>query len=98
MTQLYAENCANCHGDKGQGGGGGTRTLLTRELFDQKHDRRFFDAIKNGVPDAGMEAYGATMSDAQIWGLVVHIRELQGRALRAAEGSPKAVGGVYKSK
>jgi aldose sugar dehydrogenase len=98
MTQLYAENCANCHGDRGQGGGGGTRTLLTRELFDQKQDRRFFDAIKNGVPDAGMEAYGATMSDAQIWGLVVHIRELQGRALRAAEGSPRPVAGVYKSK
>jgi aldose sugar dehydrogenase len=87
MATLYRENCANCHGDRGQGGGGGTRTLLTKELFDQEHDRRFFDAIKHGVPDMAMPAYGETMSDSQIWGLVVHVRELQARALRQEFGS-----------
>lgn len=98
MTRLYNENCSKCHGERGEGGGGGTQTLLTREKFDQKHDRPYFDAIKKGVPDAGMEAYGETMTDEQIWGLVVHIRELQGRALRAEFGSPKATNGVYTAK
>jgi glucose/arabinose dehydrogenase len=97
LSRLYSETCAKCHGEQGEGGGGGTRTLLTRELFDQQHDRRFFEAIKDGVPHAGMEAYGATLSDAEIWGLVVHIRELQARALRAESGSPKETNGVYSS-
>ncbi len=97
MTKLYNDTCAKCHGANGEGGGAGTQTLLTKEKFDQKHDRPYFDAIKKGVPDAGMEAYGATMTDEQIWGLVVHIRELQGQALRAEFGSPQPVNGVYRS-
>jgi glucose/arabinose dehydrogenase len=95
VTRLYNDTCAKCHGENGEGGGGGTRTLLTREKFDQKQDRPFFDAIHNGVPDHGMEEYGSTLTDEEIWGLVVHIRELQAKALRAKEGSPKAVDGVY---
>lgn len=98
LTKLYNENCANCHGQDGSGGGAGTQTLNTEDLFDQKHDRRFFDSIKNGVPDTGMSAYGETMSEEEIWGLVVKVRELQARALRAKNGSPVPVQGVYKSK
>ncbi|MFQ3676864.1 MAG: PQQ-dependent sugar dehydrogenase [Fimbriimonadaceae bacterium] len=98
ITNLYIEACAKCHGQRGEGGGGGTRTLLTPELFDQEHDRRFFDAIKNGVPEMGMEAYGETLSPEVIWGLVVHIRELQARARREQTGSVPAVDGVYTTK
>lgn len=98
VTRLYNENCANCHGENGQGGGAGTNTLLTEEQFHQKFDKPYFDAIKNGVEDMGMEAFGDSMTDEQIWGLVVHIRELQGRALRAKNGSPTATNGVYSSK
>ncbi|RYG78371.1 hypothetical protein EON77_09880, partial [bacterium] len=99
VTKFYNETCAGCHGAEGQGGGAGTRTLNTRELFDQRHDLDFFNAIKNGVPDMAMPAYGATLSDEEIWAQVVHVRELQARALRAEEGSPKPdAGGVYRSK
>lgn len=98
VTQLYNEYCGKCHGANGEGGGGGTKSLLTRDKFDMKWDKPFFDATKNGVPDMGMEAYGQTLSDPEIWALVVHIREMQGRHLRQAEGGPKAVAGVYKTK
>ena len=98
VSQLYAENCVNCHGPNGEGGGGGTRTLITRDKFDQTHDRPFFDAIKDGVADTPMPAYKESLTDQQIWGLVVRIRELQGRALRAESGSPKPENGVYRSK
>lgn len=98
VTQLYNEYCGKCHGMNGEGGGGGTKSLLTRDKFDQKWDKPFFDATKKGVPDMGMEAYGETLSDPEIWALVVHIRELQGKHLRQTEGGPKAVDGVYKSK
>ena len=97
LTRLYNEYCSKCHGENGQGGGAGTQTLNTLEKFDQKHDKPFFDAIKNGVPDNGMEAYGQTLSDEEIWGLVVHIRELQAQALRRQNGSPRATNGVYNS-
>lgn len=98
MTRLYQANCAKCHGQSGEGGGAGTRTLLTREKFDQALDRPFFDAIKNGVPEAGMEAYGESMSDSEIWGLVVHIRELQADALRREFGSVPVTNGVYSTR
>lgn len=98
VTELYERNCGNCHGMNAEGGGGGTKSLLSEEKFDPKWDRPFFDAIKNGVEDAGMEAYGDSLTDPQIWALVVHIREMQARYLRQKNGSPKATNGVYRSK
>jgi aldose sugar dehydrogenase len=97
-SRLFTQNCASCHGDRGQGGGAGTSTLLTEDLFGQEHDRRFFDAIKNGVPEQAMPAYGDTMSDSEIWSLVVHVRELQARALRRELGPPEPANGVYGSR
>ncbi len=97
VTRLYNDTCAKCHGAEGQGGGAGTRTLLTDAKFDQDFDRVFFDTIKNGIADQGMEAYGATLRDEEIWALVVHIRELQAKALRAAKGSTRPVDGVVKT-
>ncbi|MCC6404680.1 MAG: PQQ-dependent sugar dehydrogenase [Fimbriimonadaceae bacterium] len=90
-TALWEQNCRSCHGDRGQGGGAGTRTLLTQSLYDHKLDRRFFDAIKQGVPDTAMTAFGDTMSDEQIWSLVVHTRELQAAALRPRRTSEEGV-------
>lgn len=98
VEELWNKNCINCHGAKGEGGGAGTRTLLTDELFDAKHDKPFFDAIKGGLPDKGMDAFGKTLKDEQVWGLVVYIRELQSREHRVRVGRTKAVKGVYSSK
>lgn len=96
ISRLYTDTCAKCHGENAEGGGGGTKSLLTVDKFDQKWDKPFFDATRNGVPDAGMEGYGVTMSDEDIWALIVHIRELQNKALRP-ETAPKAVAGVYST-
>lgn len=98
VSDTWTDNCAKCHGQNGQGGGGGTKTLNTVEKFSQDKDKAFFNAIKNGVPDAGMEAFGSTMTDEAIWAQVVHIREMQAKALRAENGGPKATDGVYSSK
>ncbi|CAG0977672.1 Aldose sugar dehydrogenase YliI [Phycisphaerales bacterium] len=102
VDQLWKNNCAKCHGGKGEGGGAGTRTLLTDELYDPakgiETDRLFFETVKNGLPDSGMDAFGATMSDAQVWAMVNYIRELQREAYRKEHGSPKAVDGVFASR
>jgi glucose/arabinose dehydrogenase len=99
VEQLFSNYCQKCHGDHGQGGGAGTRTLLTDRLFEAKFDRPFFDSIKNGVPETGMEAFGQTLDDSQVWGLVGYIREMQFRAHRERVGSPRPDShGVYASK
>lgn len=95
VSDFYIDTCAKCHGNDGQGGGGGTRSLLTEEKFDQKWDKPFFDAIKKGVPQNGMEEYGSTMSDEAIWAQVVHIRELQAKAVRAMKGSRNELNKTY---
>lgn len=82
VSRLYRDNCQNCHGANGEGGGAGTASLISAEKFRSKWDRPFFEAILNGVPDRAMPAYAETMTDAEIWGLVVHLRELQKRGLR----------------
>lgn len=91
IERLWATNCLKCHGDEGQGGGAGTKTLLTDELMAAKYDRVFFDTIKQGKADAegasGMEAFGETLEDKQIWGLVNYIREMQAEARRDRVGS-----------
>ena len=98
VTKLYNDYCAKCHGENGEGGGGGTQSLLVAEKFDQKYDRQFFNATKNGLPNTGMESMGETLTDQEVWGLVVHIRELQGKALRPSLGQPPKTGEVFNSK
>jgi len=98
ITKLYDEYCAKCHGYNAEGGGGGTPSLLIEDKFDQKWDKPFFDVIKNGLPNGGMDAYGKSLSDAEIWGLVVHIRERQKDGLRKMGMGPKKNGSVYSSK
>lgn len=89
---IWAASCAKCHGENGQGGGPGnaaTKTLLTDELWQPKHDRPFFDAVKSGTGE-GMpadHAFGDSMSDEQVWALVNRIRELQAGARRDRVGS-----------
>jgi aldose sugar dehydrogenase len=102
-SKLWDQNCASCHGENGEGGGAGTKTLLNDTYRDNSVDRRFFDAIKNGVQDedgnkAAMEAFGTSLKDEQVWALVVHIRELQARAHRKKVGSRNKTGQVYESK
>ncbi len=96
IDQIWANSCASCHGKQGEGAAG-TPTLLTRELFGQDHDRPFYDAIRSEKVHAG-QAFLKSLEEKEAWGLVVQIRELQARALRKAEGSPKAADGVYTSK
>lgn len=83
ISRLWRENCQSCHGENGEGGGAGTPSLISAEKFSSKWDRPFFEAILKGVPDRAMPAYAESLTDPEIWGLVVHLRERQKEALRA---------------
>lgn len=97
VSTLWSENCQLCHGNRGQGGGAGAVSLLTPQWRSPDLDSQFFDTIKNGIPEKAMPGFGETLSDAQTWGLVVHIRELQERARREKEGGPQQTEGVFTS-
>ncbi|MEX0655764.1 MAG: PQQ-dependent sugar dehydrogenase [Phycisphaeraceae bacterium] len=86
VQQIWQNNCVRCHGDRGQGAM--ARSLLRPELTDAEHDPRFFEAIRDGLPDDGMDGYDEALSDEEMWGLVVHIRELQEQGRRRRE-SPR---------
>lgn len=86
--KIYTEICANCHK---QDGTGGKVTIegktINAENFTSEHakkdsDADFIDAIKNGIKDEGMPAFGDRLSDQEIQNVVRFIRtEIQGKKM-----------------
>lgn len=87
VKALYDQNCASCHQADGTGGGAGAQSLIDtkRKWLGGATDRDVFNSIKDGLKEDGMPSYGEAMSDAQVWGLVVYIREMQASAARKAD-------------
>jgi cytochrome c oxidase cbb3-type subunit 2 len=59
-TQLYASNCASCHGARGQGNGSGAAGLRPRPTNLSEHDYtldRLSSALWNGVEGTAMPAW-----------------------------------------
>ncbi len=79
--QIYQANCVTCHGANG-GGDGPTAAGLNPRPSDfslhmppGKHtDGQVFLWIKDGFPGTAMPAWGARLSDEQIWQLVNYLR------------------------
>lgn len=73
---LYAENCAACHGEDGQGGIG--PALNSRDLLTSTIDKAFFGLIGIGIPGTSMPAwgqvFGGPFTDEQLSHLVAYIR------------------------
>jgi len=70
--ELYAANCAQCHGERGDGDGWAAAQLTTPPTnFRQQRGRRVSDAIRNGIEGTMMAAWSARLSpneiDALIW-------------------------------
>lgn len=84
---LYAQLCAGCHGEAGDGRGANASRLpvppavhASGDEMSRRTDDRLYDAIAaGGLPlgrSARMPAFGASLTDAQIRALVRHIRTL----------------------
>ncbi len=79
--QLYATNCAACHGETGRGDGPAAAGLrpapgdFAEHMVPGKHtDWQIFTWIRDGVPNSAMPAWGERLSDDQIWQLVTYLR------------------------
>ena len=84
---LYVTFCAGCHGSTGRGDGPNAKFLPIRpavhtdaSTMSQRSDDMLFDAIAAGGYVLGrsnrMPGFGATLTSAEIRGLVRYIREL----------------------
>lgn len=87
VERLYGLYCAACHGARGRGDGPNARYLpvpparhADAEFMSRRTDDRLFDAIYAGGYPLGrsvaMPPYGATLTRAEIWALVRHLRQL----------------------
>jgi mono/diheme cytochrome c family protein len=81
--QLYARNCASCHGRNGQGGPGNdlipaAPSLLGDAWTHGSTDGEIFTNIKVGVaPDFNMVPFKDKLKDDEIWNIVNYIRSIK---------------------
>jgi len=77
---IFGSQCAVCHGPNGDANVAVARTLnpppvnFTHPAFADMEPGATFHIIKNGVATTGMPAFGASLSDEDIWGLVHFLR------------------------
>lgn len=76
-AQLYAKQCASCHGKDGRskttkGKLKHARNLADAEWQERVSDERIFNSIMNGK--GKMPAYGKKLSQEQIEALVIYVR------------------------
>jgi mono/diheme cytochrome c family protein len=79
-AQLYAKNCASCHGRDGRANTLKAKRNHARNISDpewQKRvgDERIFNSIMNGK--GKMPAYGKKLSEQEIDALVTYVRGLR---------------------
>ena len=94
VATIWDQNCASCHGDKGQGNS--APTLLDDQWATDGSDQALYNATYHGLKDLGMPAYEGGLTEAEAWATVVYIRELAYKKQREEAGDAKpGDDGVY---
>jgi len=84
---LFAQNCAPCHGELGEGGPNPANpnqliaAIGTAEFLNTRDDTTLFQIISQGQPDQGMSPFGSAnggnLDDDQINSIVAYLRSWQ---------------------
>jgi mono/diheme cytochrome c family protein len=89
--RLYDANCAACHGNQAQGAVKAGITIsileeqrgkqppdLTDDQWDHgSTDEEIFGVIERGLPPSMMPGFGGSLSDDDIWRVLLYVRSLQ---------------------
>src|SRR3984957_18815909 len=78
---IFAAHCAGCHGANGAGGELGPN--ITDGVDDPLFTQPLAAFIRHGIPDAGMPAFGATLSAREIDAIAAYITALRAPASAA---------------
>lgn len=79
---LYVQNCASCHGLRGEGNGSASAMMIvkpsnfTLPKYNKFSDLYWFYKITEGVPGSGMPRWGESLSEDQRWYLVAYLKTL----------------------
>lgn len=81
--QLYAANCARCHGSSGHGDGPDGKALdpPPADLIvhvPQHSDQQLLAFIANGIPTTAMPAFGKTLSADERQAILNYLRQIAG--------------------
>lgn len=80
---LYADNCAVCHGETGEGDGPTAESLdpapadLHEDHVQDLSDGALFYIISHGRPESAMPAWEGTLSEEERWHVVNFMRTFQ---------------------
>lgn len=102
-AELYAANCVECHGVRGEGNGARADQLTktpsdftNQEVMAGKSAVELFDVISNGLPP-DMPGYEAQLSEDERWALAAYLRSLTfapmglASAVQASETPPSSI-------
>jgi len=96
--QIWAGNCAGCHGLDGRGGERGPNIATNPEIAGLT-DEELSHVVRDGSPNMAMPALGRTLSATEIVAVVKHLRTLQGdQHATALPGDPKAGRALFYGK
>lgn len=96
--QVWAGNCAGCHGLDGRGGERGPNIATNPEVAGLS-DAQLSHIVRDGSPNMAMPALGGTLNTTQIAAVVRHLRTLQGdQHATAPPGDPKAGEALFYGK
>jgi mono/diheme cytochrome c family protein len=76
---LYAQYCATCHGDQGQGNGPGTEGNASGGPAAYPSDMGeayIFWRVWEGVPDSMMYPFQWLLSDSEIWSITLYVNDM----------------------
>ena len=92
--KLYEQNCAPCHGPKGEGKGPLANTLTPhpadfalplKDWPNTKGDpEKIFEVISKGIPNSAMVGF-AQFSEKERWGLVYRVTEFSAQPQKKAK-------------
>ncbi len=73
-AELFAANCAPCHGPEGQGGAVVEEPLNSAELLDSRSDDDLRQTISDGVVGTAMPPFGGTLTAQEIADIIAFFR------------------------
>jgi len=83
LPKLVTQLCASCHGPNLEGGSAPSLIDAVWKYGDS--DDRIATSIRVGYPLAGMPSFDAALSEKEVQGMVIYLKELAGKAaLRSA--------------
>ena len=84
---VFTANCSGCHGAAGDGSGlAGAADFTDLEFMRHAKPAEFFAAIRDGVEGTAMPAWGAALSEMEIWDVLYYERTFATSPETAAQG------------